>query len=68
MQLSNDDIKATGLTSTADVLNTVPSVLQLGGGNAYAGGAYLASPTATPRAAFAVVSDGTWRTRPAPTR
>lgn len=38
VQLSREDIQATGLTSTADVLNTVPSVLQIGGGNAYAGG------------------------------
>ena len=37
-QLDNEEIKLTGLSSTADVLNTVPSVLQLGGGNAYAGG------------------------------
>lgn len=38
VQLSSADIVATGLTSTADVLNTVPSVLQIGGGNAYVGG------------------------------
>ncbi len=38
VQLGTEDILATGLTSTADVLNTVPSILQIGGGNAYTGG------------------------------
>ncbi|MBO9604236.1 MAG: TonB-dependent receptor [Novosphingobium sp.] len=38
VQLGQADIASTGLTSTADVLNTVPSILQIGGGNAYAGG------------------------------
>lgn len=37
-QLGQEEIASTGLTSTADVLYTVPSVLQIGGGNAYAGG------------------------------
>lgn len=38
IQLGTTDIKQTGLISTADVLNTVPSILQLGSGNSYAGG------------------------------
>jgi iron complex outermembrane receptor protein len=38
VQLDEKDIQATGLTSTADVLNTVPSILKLGGGDNYAGG------------------------------
>ena len=38
VQLGQEDIQATGLTSTADVLNTVPSILKLGGGDNYAGG------------------------------
>src|SRR5690606_9035458 len=38
VQLDQADIRATGLTSTADILNTVPSILKLGGGDNYAGG------------------------------
>lgn len=38
VQLDEEDIRATGLTSTADILNTVPSILKLGGGDNYAGG------------------------------
>lgn len=38
VQVSQADIQATGLTSTADVLNTVPSILRLGAGDNYAGG------------------------------
>jgi iron complex outermembrane recepter protein len=39
VQVNQQDIKKTGLTSTADILNEVPSVLSLGTGNAWAGGA-----------------------------
>src|SRR5690606_27439385 len=38
VQLDQADIQATGLSSTADILNTVPSILKLGGGDNYAGG------------------------------
>lgn len=38
VQLDQEDIQETGLTSTADVLNTVPSILRLGSGDNYAGG------------------------------
>ncbi|HEU4705251.1 MAG TPA: TonB-dependent receptor, partial [Sphingomicrobium sp.] len=38
VQLDEKDIEATGLSSTADILNTVPSILKLGGGDNYAGG------------------------------
>ena len=38
VQLDEQAIEATGLTSTADILNTVPSILKLGGGDNYAGG------------------------------
>jgi iron complex outermembrane receptor protein len=38
VQLGQDEIVATGVTSTADILNTVPSILKLGGGDNYAGG------------------------------
>ncbi|MBT2134674.1 TonB-dependent receptor [Croceibacterium sp. LX-88] len=38
VQLDEKDIQSTGLTSTADILNTVPSILKLGGGDNYAGG------------------------------
>jgi len=38
VQLDQTDIQATGLASTADILNTVPSILKLGGGDNYAGG------------------------------
>lgn len=38
VQVSQADILAAGLTSTADVLNTVPSILRLGSGDSYAGG------------------------------
>src|SRR5690554_1232437 len=38
VQLDEEDIRATGLASTADILNTVPSILKLGGGDNYAGG------------------------------
>ncbi len=38
VQLDQEEIRATGLTSTADILNTVPSILKLGGGDNYAGG------------------------------
>ena len=37
-QIGKDDIVKTGLTSTADILSTIPSVLRIGSGNAYAGG------------------------------
>lgn len=37
-QIGQDDIVKTGLTSTADILSTIPSVLRIGSGNAYAGG------------------------------
>jgi iron complex outermembrane receptor protein len=37
-QITQADILATGLASTADILNTVPSVLKLGSGDSYAGG------------------------------
>lgn len=37
-QLDQADMQATGLTSTADILNTVPSILKLGSGDNYAGG------------------------------
>jgi iron complex outermembrane receptor protein len=46
-QLSTKDIQATGLTSTADILNTIPSILQLGAGNALAGGQAQQSSTIT---------------------
>lgn len=38
VQLDQNKIQDTGLTSTADILNTIPSILQLGSGNAYSGG------------------------------
>src|SRR5690606_35165286 len=38
VQLDEEDIRATGRTSTADIPNMVPSILQLGGGANYAGG------------------------------
>ena len=38
VQLDEEDIEATGLSSTADILNTVPSILKPGGGDNYAGG------------------------------
>lgn len=38
VQLGQEDIQKTGLTSTADILNTVPSILKLGGGDNIAGG------------------------------
>lgn len=38
VQVGQEEIQATGLTSTADVLNTVPSILRLGSGDNYAGG------------------------------
>ncbi|AKH41384.1 iron complex outermembrane receptor protein [Altererythrobacter atlanticus] len=38
VQLGEDDIRESGLASTADILNTVPSILKLGGGDNYAGG------------------------------
>jgi len=38
VQLGQEEIRETGLSSTADILNTVPSILKLGGGDNYAGG------------------------------
>ena len=38
VQLGEEEILESGLTSTADILNTVPSILRLGGGDNYAGG------------------------------
>jgi iron complex outermembrane receptor protein len=38
VQLDQAQIEMTGLTSTADILNTVPSILRLGSGDNYAGG------------------------------
>ncbi|MCW2388083.1 iron complex outermembrane receptor protein [Sphingobium sp. B11D3B] len=38
VQLGREEIRATGLSSTADILGTVPSILRLGGGDNYAGG------------------------------
>ncbi|MGF7171805.1 iron complex outermembrane receptor protein [Sphingobium xanthum] len=38
VQIDQEDIQATGLTSAADLLNTVPSILKLGSGDNYAGG------------------------------
>lgn len=38
VQLGQAEIAMTGLTSTADILNSVPSILRLGSGDNYAGG------------------------------
>lgn len=38
VQIGQEEIVATGVNSTADILNTVPSILKLGGGDNYAGG------------------------------
>jgi len=38
LQLDRQDLAKTGQLSTADILNTVPSVLSLGTGNSYSGG------------------------------
>lgn len=38
VQLGQEQMQGTGLTSTADMLNTVPSILRLGAGDNYAGG------------------------------
>jgi len=38
VQIDEADIRNSGLSSTADILNTVPSILRLGGGENYAGG------------------------------
>ncbi len=38
VQIGQEEIRSTGLTSTADILGTVPSILKLGGGDNYAGG------------------------------
>jgi iron complex outermembrane receptor protein len=38
VQLGQEEVKKAGLTSTADLVNSVPSILNLGAGNAYAGG------------------------------
>ena len=45
VQLDEEDIRATGLSSTADILNTVPSILRLGSGDNYAGGSAQGSNT-----------------------
>lgn len=45
--ITNEDLTATGLSSTADILNSVPSILQIGAGNAYAGGQAQQSSTLT---------------------
>jgi iron complex outermembrane receptor protein len=38
VQLDDEDIKKTGMSSIADILNTVPSILRLGSGDNFAGG------------------------------
>ncbi len=38
-QVDREDLQKSGLSSTADLLNTLPSVLTMGAGNSYTGGA-----------------------------